>query len=263
MTNIVPTNNGMSLTELGQTLARSGFFSDAKEASQAIVKVLAGRELGFGPVASMTGVYIVKGRVSLSANIMAAAVRRSGRYDFRVRQLDEKIATIEFFEISAGKRESLGISSFSIEDARKAGTQNLDRFPKNMLFARAMSNGVKWFAPDVTGGPAYTPEELGEMVNEDGEFVEQTSGQIAAPQETVSSAAQSSTRNWTSVVSTLKPMVAHSEKIREVYAALLQATVERNQGITPYQTNPVSLAEAIARAKDMARALEVGDEVQS
>ncbi|RDT44717.1 hypothetical protein DXF87_27490, partial [Enterobacter roggenkampii] len=37
----------------------------------------------------------------------------------------------------------------------------MDKFPKNMLFARAMSNGVKWFTPDVFSGPVYTPEELG------------------------------------------------------------------------------------------------------
>ena len=29
-----------------------------------------------------------------------------------------------------------------------------------MLFARAISNGVKWFCPDVFAGPVYTPEEM-------------------------------------------------------------------------------------------------------
>jgi len=40
----------------------------------------------------------------------------------------------------------------------------MDKFPKNMLFARAMSNGIKWFTPDVFAGPVYTPEELGSAV---------------------------------------------------------------------------------------------------
>ena len=31
------------------------------------------------------------------------------------------------------------------------------KYPRNMLFARAMSNGVRWFAPEATGGlPVYT-----------------------------------------------------------------------------------------------------------
>ena len=73
---------------LGQTLAQSGYFSDAKQAAQAVVKVLAGRELGFGPVASMTGVYIVKSRVTLSANLIAAAVKRTGVYNYRIKRHD-------------------------------------------------------------------------------------------------------------------------------------------------------------------------------
>ena len=181
-TTAVAIRDDMSLGQLGDMLARSGYFTDARDAAQCVVRVLAGRELGFGPVASMTGVYIVKGRVSLSANLMAAAVRRSGRYTFKVNILTPENCEIEFFEIIAGKRESLGVSAFSLKDAQKAGTQNLDKFPRNMLYARAMSNGVKWFCPDVTGGPVYTPEELGENVNEDGEIVP------AAPVKAVSQA---------------------------------------------------------------------------
>jgi hypothetical protein len=53
-----------------------------------------------------------------------------------------------------------------MEDAKKAGTKNLDKFPKNMLFARAISNGVKWYTPDVFSGPVYVPEEM-QTVTED------------------------------------------------------------------------------------------------
>jgi len=41
-----------------------------------------------------------------------------------------------------------------------------------MLFARAMSKGVKWYCADVFGGPIYTPEEMGAKVDEDGDVVE-------------------------------------------------------------------------------------------
>ena len=164
-TTAVAIKDDMTLSELGQVLVKSGFFADSRDASQAIVKVLAGRELGFGPIASMTGFYIVKGRVSMSANLMAAAVKRSGRYDFRVRKLDNVEAAIEFLEHIGSEWVSLGVSSFTVEDAKRAGTQNLEKFPRNMLYARAMSNGVKWFCADVTGGPIYTPDELGEVVD--------------------------------------------------------------------------------------------------
>ena len=172
MTTAIAIRDDMSLGQLGDMLAKSGYFTDARDAAQCVVKVLAGKELGFGPVASMTGVYIVKGKVSLSANLMAAAVRRSGRYTFKVNVLTPENCEIEFFEVMGGKRESLGVSAFTFKDAQKAGTQNLDKFPRNMLYARAMSNGVKWYCPDVTGGPVYTPEEMGERVNEDGEIID-------------------------------------------------------------------------------------------
>ncbi len=150
-------------------MSKSGYFQDAREQSQAIVKILAGREMGFGPFASMTGVYIISGRPSIGANLMASAVKRSGRYDYRVREMTDAVCEIEYLQ--AGK--SIGISRFTIEDARKAGTKNTDKYPRNMLFARAMSNGVRWYCPDVFDGAAvYTPEELGANVNEQGEVID-------------------------------------------------------------------------------------------
>jgi hypothetical protein len=157
--------------QVGELLARSGYFLDAKDAAQAFVKVLAGRELGIGDIAAMTGIYIVKGKVSLSANLMAALVKRSGRYDYRVKRLDDKGCEIAFYD----NGQPIGASTFTEEDARKAGLggDNWKKFPRNMYFARAMSNGVKFYCPDVSTAPIYTPEELGVLVDgESGEVVE-------------------------------------------------------------------------------------------
>ena len=184
MTNAIATINSteMSLSELGNVLTKSKYFTDATDASQAIVKVLAGRELGIGPIASMTGIHIIKGKPALGANLLASCLKRSGRYDYRVKELTAQNAAIEFFEVIGGKRESLGISAFSIADARAAGTQNIDKYARNMLFARALSNGVRWYCPDVTGGPIYTPEELGAPVNGDGEIIE-SSAKLVTPEQ--------------------------------------------------------------------------------
>jgi len=89
-TDIVPTTQTGIIHSMddamkaANAMAASGFFQDARQAAQAVVKILAGQELGVGPFTSMTGVYIIQGRPALSANIMAAAVKRSGRYNFRV-----------------------------------------------------------------------------------------------------------------------------------------------------------------------------------
>lgn len=108
-TDLVPLSADLTLSEtmtLGETLARSGFFADSTQAAQAVVKVLAGRELGIAPIASMTGVYVIKGKVSLSANLMAAVIKRSGRYDYRVRKLDNDGCEIEFLQRNATGWES-------------------------------------------------------------------------------------------------------------------------------------------------------------
>ena len=150
----------VDLFRLGDVLAQSGYFADAHQAAQAIVKVMAGRELGFGPIASMTGIHIIQGRPAIGADLMAKAVKRSGRYNYRVIGLTDEACSIEFFEKSGDAWQSIGTSLFTRQDATKAKTKNLDAFPRNMLFARAMSNGVKWFCPDALGLTSYTPEEL-------------------------------------------------------------------------------------------------------
>jgi hypothetical protein len=166
--NTVISNFG-DVEKAANAMSKSGYFQDSTQQAQAIVKILAGQEMGFGPFASMNGIHIIKGKPGIGANLMAAAVKASGKYDYKIREMTEKNCKIEFFQ---GK-ESLGFSEFTIEDARKAGTQNLDKFPRNMLFARAMSNGVKWYTPDIfLGATVYTPEELGADTDEDGNVVE-------------------------------------------------------------------------------------------
>ena len=167
------------LRNVAQMLAASNYFDAKGNSEQAIAqiatKILAGQELGYGPFASVQGIHVIQGKPAMSANLMAAAVKASPRYDYRVRQMDESAVAIEFFERIGGKLESLGVSTFTKEDAQKAGTQNMQKFGRNMMFSRAMSNGVKWYCPDVFSGNAmYTPEELGAAVNSDGEVIETT-----------------------------------------------------------------------------------------
>lgn len=160
------------LGRIGKMMADSGYFIDAKQAAQAGVKVLAGQEMGFGAFASMTGIYIIQGKPSVGANLMASAVKSNPKYDYRVREMSNKVCKIEFFELINGKQESIGVSEFTIEEARTAGVKNLDKYPRNMLFARAMSNGIRWYCPDVfSGNVTYTPEELGADVDADGNVI--------------------------------------------------------------------------------------------
>jgi hypothetical protein len=144
------------IMSIGKAFAESGMFPDIKSAAQAIVKIQAGAELGIAPFAAMSGIHIISGKPTIGAGVMAAMVKSSGKYDYRIVEQTEKKCSIDYYQGS----EMIGNSTFTIEDAKKAGTKNTDKFPRNMLFARAMSNGVKWYTPDVFAGPVYVPEEM-------------------------------------------------------------------------------------------------------
>jgi hypothetical protein len=159
------------MASVGDLFYQSGLFADIRGAAQATTKIIAGQELGIPPFAAMNGFHIIKGKAAMGANLIGATIKRSGKYDYIVREMTPERCLIEFYQVIDGKRESIGKSDFTVADAKKAGTQNLDRFPRNMLFARAMSNGARWFTPDVFLGPIYTPEELGAVVDEAGDVV--------------------------------------------------------------------------------------------
>ena len=157
------------MTRVSKAMVASGYFKDAHDVAQAFVKIQAGAEMGLPPFASMTGIHIIQGKPTLGANVLATLIKQDGRYNYRVLELTPAICRIQFYEDG----EKCGVSQFTAKDATKAGTKNMNKFPKNMLFARAISNGAKWYAPGIFGGaPIYTPEELGASVDEGGDIID-------------------------------------------------------------------------------------------
>jgi hypothetical protein len=162
------------LQRLAKMMCASGFFKNAEDIARSGVKILAGQELGIGPIASMTHVYFINGRLAYEAAILASAVKRKG-YNYKVLEHTNKICTINFLDGG----EVIGTSTFSIEDAKLAGLDSKDvwkKYPRNMLYGRAMSNGCRWYCADIFGGAVYTPEELDAKVSDDGSVIEDVSG---------------------------------------------------------------------------------------
>jgi len=151
----IPKMSVNEIETISDTFFKSGMFADIKSAQQAMVKIMAGAEVNLPPFQSMSGIHIIQGKPVIGAGLIASKIKGSGKYDYEVIEMSDKNCSVDFYQ---GKKK-IGNSSFSIEDAKKAQTKNLDKFPKNMLFARAISNGVKWYCPDVFGGPVYVPEE--------------------------------------------------------------------------------------------------------
>src|ERR1041385_4864707 len=68
---------GSSLQEimtLGRVFKASGYFKDVRDEAQAVTKILYGRELGFTPIVSIMGIYIIDGKPSLASNLLATLV---------------------------------------------------------------------------------------------------------------------------------------------------------------------------------------------
>jgi hypothetical protein len=183
-TAIVTADEFDTIQRVAKAMVASGYFQDARDVAQAAIKIMAGSEMGLPPFAAMTNIHIIQGRPALGANLIATLIKNDPRYDYRVTDLTDEACSITFYE----QGQQVGVSRFTTADAKKAATKNMDKFPRNMLFARAISNGARWYTPGIFGGTAvYTPEELGAAVDEEGYIlpgelvVEPEPAQLPAP----------------------------------------------------------------------------------
>lgn len=161
---IIPRELAESMS-LGEVFVKSGMFPDLKSQAQAVVKILAGKEYGLTPLQAITELYIVNGRISMSAKLIASAVKKSLKYNYHVDVHTAEECVISFFEITDKGAIEIGKSTFTIKDAARAGVINKEvwkSYPTQMLYARAISAGGRMFCPDII--TAYTPEEAEDIV---------------------------------------------------------------------------------------------------
>lgn len=150
---------------VAQVFKASGMFPDIQSEAAACAKIIIGRGLGLTDFDAMTGLHIIKGKAVLAANLMAAAVKRAGKYDYRA-TVNDTMCEITFFQRNDARAwEEIGTTSFTMDDARRAqlGGDNWRKYPRNMLFARCISNGYKAFCPDALGAAPVYVEAHGEM----------------------------------------------------------------------------------------------------
>ncbi len=140
--------------------------------SELAVLVMAGQELGFGPVGSVKGIHIMYGTMTYSAHIQAAVMQRGG-FRWEILEHDAKICRLKVWD---PKGNVMGEPSFSMDDARTAKLLSNDMwktYPKPMLFARAISRAQTECAPGTSGGATMLlPEELGATVDAAGNVLD-------------------------------------------------------------------------------------------
>ncbi|MDR1104175.1 MAG: hypothetical protein LBK92_02310 [Endomicrobium sp.] len=163
---------------LAKVFYESKIFKDVQSEAQAIVKILAGREMGLSPIQSMNGVYIVENKIGYETKILLSKLKKSGKYDYEVAfsENKEKVekATVDFFRIRTNGQEGkefIGSSQFTIQDAARIGLINKQaykNYPQLMMFYRAASNGMKMYCPDILDGAALAEDyiEIDRMSND-------------------------------------------------------------------------------------------------
>ena len=160
-------STGLDLMTLSTVMVQSGFFPNAESVAQGVVKILAGRELGFPAIASMRHIYVHNGHIGLQATLIATQIRRSGTYDYRIVESTDAKCSIEFQRKRDGEWVSEGTASFTIEEAQRAKLvktgSGWENYPSDMLFARAITRGQRRYCPDVFGQAVYSEEEVREI----------------------------------------------------------------------------------------------------
>lgn len=151
-----------------------------------LVALEQGRALGIAPIQAMNQINVIKGKPALSADLIAALVRRAG-HRLRV-EGDDTYAQATVIRADDPDYIPKPVR-WDMERAKRAGllgNPSWQKYPAAMLRARAISEAARAWANDALYGFIYTPEELDNNWLPDsdpdtGEPVQATQQQEAAP----------------------------------------------------------------------------------
>lgn len=148
-----------AMWKLACTFHASGMFRDCNNPSGCFVKMMLGEELGLKPIQAMMNIDIIEGSPAMCAQLMLAKFNQAGG-TIEIKQRDE-LGTVLNMSYEGQTIES----SFMLEDANRAGLQDRSthsKYPRAMMFWRAISDGIKVVAPGALL-KAYT---FGELTND-------------------------------------------------------------------------------------------------
>lgn len=131
------------------------------------VVIMAGQEYGWGPAASMSNLNLMDGRPELSADAQARFIKAGGKYEYRVTEHTDEACELTILDAKTG--EIIGVERYTMDDAKRMGVKmttsggrptNWAKVPRNMLFARCVSNACAFHCPDAVPMRTYTVGEI-------------------------------------------------------------------------------------------------------
>jgi len=129
---------------------------------------LAGQDYDLSLSMSMRRIMVIKGQVTMSAELMRGLARRGG-YDWDIVEVTPERCTFHIWKASSP--ENGFTYTYTMQMAQRAELLkgpnekpgSYEKFPEAMMVAGASRNAIRAYAPEVLL-QAYTPDEIGEEV---------------------------------------------------------------------------------------------------
>lgn len=144
------------IERMAGAIAKSGLFG-VKNSDQAFALMCVAQAEGLHPAIAARDYHIISGRPTLKSDAMLARFQTAGG-SVKWKELTETKATATFSHEQGGSVEI----TWTIDMAKKAGllkNPTWNSYPRSMLRARVVSEGIRTVFPGVVAG-YYTPEEV-------------------------------------------------------------------------------------------------------
>lgn len=180
---VVPHMNMNDKMQYAQALAQASLLPKQyqRNPGNVLLAVELGESLGIPPIQAINTVHVIEGKPSASSGLISALVRRAG-HTLRVKGNDQS-ATAEI--VRSDDPDFTYSVTWDMGRARNAGVTGKDnwkKYPAAMLKARAITEVARDACQEALMGVQYTPEELGAVVDEEGNVVDQSGPRRAQPQ---------------------------------------------------------------------------------
>lgn len=163
--------------------------------------ILAGREMGLGPMTSLQHIHVIKGKPGQSALLMRALIEAQGH-----KWEDGDVSDVRAVVRGCRKGEAKWTEvTFTAAQAKTAGI-DLGKYPQDKLYARATVRLARRKFADVIMGMPYSAEELEDGDTDEGTVTEAASnGHAPDPPKPASRTAQRRGRTTPNVPSAVAP----------------------------------------------------------
>lgn len=159
--------------DYAKTLAASGLIPQhyQRQPANVLVAIETGMALGIPPIQALSSIAVIKGKATMSADLMSAIVRRAG-HKLRVVERDGAV-TVTL--IRRDDPDGPFTVTWDQAKAQRAGLWGQrgpwTQYPSQMLRARAITEVCRQGASDALMGVIYTPEEMGADVDAEGQII--------------------------------------------------------------------------------------------